>query len=267
MAISTAKLLRSGAITDYLEVAKPKGILPHLITAAAGVVLAAEGSPQLSRLAFTLLGGAGTSCVALAAEKYDSMVALVPYKWLYVLFVVVTVAIGVMMARSVVLLIKGRLNAYRYSVISLVLGVVVGGIHMAVSRGLRGSSMPVDAVTYTAVLTLIIFLLFRLPGVWEKVDYTKAKQSDSEKAGGATAIVSGLLALTIQYWMAPTHIMNGGVNYANAFNLSMTVVGWGLILLGIGLTARVIRTGLFDYAQRSVCCQGAELNRSLEAKS
>ena len=69
MAISTAKLLRSGAITDYLEVAKPRGILPHLATAAAGMVLAAEGSPQLSRLAFTLLGGA---CLAAAANAFNS---------------------------------------------------------------------------------------------------------------------------------------------------------------------------------------------------
>jgi hypothetical protein len=32
--------------------------------------------------AITFLGGARTTCVALAAEKYDSMVAIAPYKWL-----------------------------------------------------------------------------------------------------------------------------------------------------------------------------------------
>ena len=34
-------------------------------------------------LVFTLLGGVGTTCVALGAEKYDSMALLVPYKPLY----------------------------------------------------------------------------------------------------------------------------------------------------------------------------------------
>jgi uncharacterized membrane protein len=187
---------------------------------------------------FTILGGVGTTCVALAAENYDSMVAIAPYKWLYVIFVIATVAIGVMMARAVVLLVKGRSNAYRYSLISLVLGIVVGGIHMAVSRALRDSSMPVDAVVYTAVLTLIVFLLFRIPGVWEQVDFARAKQGDSEKAGGATAIVSGALVLTIQYWMAPTHTMSGGINYGDAFHAIMTVSGCVLVLLGLGLLAR-----------------------------
>lgn len=187
---------------------------------------------------FTILGGVGTTCVALAAEKYDSMVAIVPYKWLYVIFVIATVAIGVMMARAVVLLIKGRSNAYRYSLISLVLGIVVGGIHMAVSRSLRGSSMPVDAVVYTAVLTLIVFLIFRIPSIWEKVDFTRARQDDSEKAGGAAAIVSGALVLTIQFWMAPSHTMNGGINYGDAYHAIMAVSGFALVLLGISLLAR-----------------------------
>jgi hypothetical protein len=29
--------------------------------------------------------------------------------------------------------------------------------------------------------------------------------------------------------------MNGGVNYADAFHVPMTIAGWGLILFGIGL--------------------------------
>ncbi len=102
---------------------------------------------------FTLTGGAGTTCVALAAEKYDSMVGIAPYKWLYVIFVIVTVAIGVMMVRATVLLVKGRPNAYRYSIISLVLAIVVGVIHIAVSRALRGASMPVDGVVGAALGT------------------------------------------------------------------------------------------------------------------
>ena len=36
---------------------------------------------------FTLLGGAGTTCAALFPTKYDSMTALAPFQWLYILFV------------------------------------------------------------------------------------------------------------------------------------------------------------------------------------
>jgi hypothetical protein len=186
---------------------------------------------------FTILGGAGTTCVALAAEKYDSMVAIVPYKWLYVIFVIATIAAGVAMARSVIMLVKRNPNAYRDTITSLVAGIVIGVIHMVVSRNLRGSSMPVDAVVYTAILTLIVFLLFKIPRIWAKVDYTQAPEGDNVSAGGAAAIISGLLAFTIQYWMAGTHTMNGGINYGDAFHTSMVIIGLGLVVGGIYLIA------------------------------
>jgi hypothetical protein len=188
--------------------------------------------------AFTLLSGVGTTCVALAAENYDSMAAIVPYKWLYVLFVLFTTATGVLGVRAVVMLVKGRVNAYRAALIALVLGILIGGIHMAVSRSLRGSSMPVDPVVYTTGLTLIIFLLLRLPGVREKVSIERG-EGDAEnigpKAAAISLLLSGALTLSVAYWAGPTHIMNGGINYADAFHVPMTIAGWGLILSGIGM--------------------------------
>jgi hypothetical protein len=166
------------------------------------------------------------------------MAAITPYKWLYVIFVIATIAAGVMMARALVMLVKRKPKAYRDTLISLIAGIVIGVIHMAVSRNLRGSSMPVDAVTYSAVLTLIVFLLFKIPGVWAKVDFTHAEPGDNETAGGAAAISSGLLAFSIQYLMASTHTING-INYGDAFHTSMTITGWSLILAGIIIWGRV----------------------------
>jgi predicted phage tail protein len=82
---------------------------------------------------------------------------------------------------------------------------------------------------------LIVFLLYRIPGVWEKVDFTQAPQGENEGAGGAAAIVSGLLAFSIQYWMAGTHTMNNGINYGDAFHTSMTIFGLALVFGGLGL--------------------------------
>ena len=151
------------------------------------------------------------------------------------IFVITTIAAGLAMARAVVMLVKWKPNAYRDTIISLVAGTLIGVIHMVVSRSLRGSSMPVDAVVYTTILTLIVFLIFKIPGIWAKVDYTKASDGDKQSAGGGAAIVSGLLAFTIQYWMAGTHTMNDGINYGDAFHALMTMFGWGLVLGGIGL--------------------------------
>jgi hypothetical protein len=58
---------------------------------------------------FTLLGGAGTSCVALSPTGFgETFAPIAKFQWLYILFVLVTVAIEVMGVRAVVLLVKGR---------------------------------------------------------------------------------------------------------------------------------------------------------------
>ena len=44
-------------IRDYVNLAKPRTVLPHLITAAAAMFLAAKGLPPGSTLLFTLVGG------------------------------------------------------------------------------------------------------------------------------------------------------------------------------------------------------------------
>lgn len=183
---------------------------------------------------FTLLGGIGTTCAALAPAKYDSMKALAPFQWLYILFVLLGIAIGVWGIWATVKLVRGLPDSYKMSLQALIAGVLIGGFHIYMSRMLRGKSMPVDAVVYTTGLTLIIFLLFKIPSIWQGVDFTKAKARDNKKTGGAAAIAVGLFALTIQYTMGSTHTW-GGVNYADVFNTTMTVIGFGLLLLGTGL--------------------------------
>lgn len=183
---------------------------------------------------FTLLGGIGTTCAALAPTNFGSMAALAPFQWLYILFVIAGIALGVMGIRATIMLIKGADKSYSDALVALIAGVVVGFIHIYMSRMLRGSSMPVDAVVYTTVLTLVIFLLFKIPAVWQGVDFAKAKAEKNKPAGGVAAIILGLMTLTIQYTMGATHTW-GGVNYADAFNTSMTAAGIGLLLLGAAL--------------------------------
>jgi len=183
---------------------------------------------------FTIMGGAGTSCAALFPTKWDSMAPLAPFQWLYILYVLVTIAIGVLGIRAVVMLAKGRVGAYKAALTALILGVIVGIIHIITSRSLRGSSMPVDAVVYMTILTLVVFLIFRIPGIWKGVDYTKAPRKEGKKGGGAAAIAVGVLCLTIQFFMASTHTWEG-VNYADAFHATMSIVGGVLVLFGSGL--------------------------------
>jgi len=184
--------------------------------------------------AFTLLGGAGTTCIALNPAGYgEKFSSIAPYQWLYILFVLVTVAIGVMGVRAVVLIVRGAKNAYRYALIALVAGVVIGGIHMIVSRALRGGSMPVDMVVYTTVFTLLLFLLFRLPRIWQGVNFEKpqAQKNTANSAAAIALVATGLLTLTIQWIMAPTHTIDG-INYADVWHVALTLIGSFSILSG-----------------------------------
>jgi hypothetical protein len=192
--------------------------------------------------AFTLMGGAGTSCVALNPTGFGGKFSgIAPYQWLYILFVVVTIAIGVMGVRAVVILSQGKRNAYRYALIALIAGTMIGVIHILASRALRGGSLPVDMVVYTTVLTLVVFLLFRIPGVWQGVDFEKpgSNGSTGKNAAAIALIACGLFTLMVQFLMAPTHTV-AGINYADVWHTAMSVIGSLLILAGIGI---FVRTG------------------------
>jgi len=188
----------------------------------------------------TIVGGAGTTCVALNPTNYGpKFAAIAPFQWLYILYVLVGVALGIMGINATIKLIRGRENAEIYALIVLVAGVVVGVIHMISSRALRGSSMPVDGVVYITVLTLVIFLLFKLPKVKEMTLFQKDFSDDGAAAGGMTSIIAAALVLSVQMWAQSNHIVNG-INLADAFHTTLLWVGSGLLLLGIGLLAKAL---------------------------
>jgi len=184
--------------------------------------------------ALTILSGVGTACVAIDATQYDSMKAIADYQWLYIFYVLATVAIGIYGVRATILLVRGAENAYRDALITLGTGTLLGIVHMLTSRALRGSSMPVDVIVYTTVFTLAIFLIYGFPKISQTVGFEQGSDNGKTAAGGMSAIIAGMLFLSVQMWAGPTHIFNG-VNYADAFHTKMMISGGFLIILGLGL--------------------------------
>lgn len=185
---------------------------------------------------FTLMAGIGTTCVAVAAKNFGpKMAAIAPYSWLYILFVLLTTAIGVYMVKALIGLLKKKPQAYRDSIISLVLGIIIGVIHMIVSRSLRGSSMPTDGVVYVTVLTLIVFSIFKIPGIWQELHLDGTKPDDINRIAAAfTLLLCGIVVLTAPIWGASTHIfVEGGQNWANAWPTQMNMIGILLLATGI----------------------------------
>ena len=185
---------------------------------------------------FTLMAGIGTTCVAVAAKNFGpKMAAIEPYSWLYILFVLLTTAIGVYMVKALIGLLKKKPQAYRDTIISLVLGIIIGVIHMFVSRSLRGSSMPTDGVVYVTVLTLIVFAIFKIPGIWQELHLDGTKPDDINRTAAAfTLLLCGIAVLTAPIWGASTHIfVEGGQNWANAWPIQMNMIGISLLVTGI----------------------------------
>ncbi|MCP5095410.1 MAG: hypothetical protein GY943_07655 [Chloroflexi bacterium] len=187
---------------------------------------------------FTLTGGIGTTCVALDATQYEGMEAISDYQWLYILYVIAGIVIGVMGLRATVALIRAKTYAYRAALVALVAGLIVGGIHIATSRALRGKSMPVDFVVYATFITLIVFLIFRIPSIWHQFNRSN-DDNTSGMGAGVAMIVSGVLILTVQYWAGPTHMIDN-INYADVWHSVLAIFGWGISLGGLAILGNVV---------------------------
>jgi len=186
--------------------------------------------------AFTLMAGVGTTCVAVAAKNFGPRMAVIaPYSWLYILFVIITTAVGVYMIKALISLIKKKPNGYRETILSLLAGIIIGVIHMIVSRSLRGSSMPTDGVVYVTILTLIIFGVFKIPGIWNEINLDGSKSDDVNRIAAAfTLLLSGLAVLTAPFWGESTHVfIPGGENWANAWPIQMNLIGTLLLISGL----------------------------------
>lgn len=177
--------------------------------------------------ALTLLGGAGTTCVAFAAENFGpSMAKLVPVKPIFQVLVVVSLAASIYGIASIVRLIKGKPGSVRSVLIFLVVGGAASAVQYYYSLTLRGSTAPNNFRLYATILALVFMLLALLPGLREKVNFERGGSAGGgSSAGGAALLLAGLLILTTPVWAAPTHVING-YNTANE-------LFWLLIIAGV----------------------------------
>ena len=186
---------------------------------------------------FTLMGGVGTTCVAFNAEKYDSMIALIPVKPIFQVLVVVSIAAALYGIYATVQAVRRQPGAYKAALIALIIGLLSSGVQFYYSLTLRGSTAPNSMRLYLTAITLTVFLLLRLPPLWHRSGFdTQASDPDGSDAviGGAALVLGGLLTLTTPLWAAPTHIL-GGFNYAGIINLPLAAAGLAMILGGSAL--------------------------------
>lgn len=186
--------------------------------------------------AMNLMGGIGTSCVAFSDNVGYRMAfkELMDYRWLYQGLVVTTILLGLAGIWSLVRLIRGGPGVYRDALVLLIIGSVLGGLHYFSSLALRGEAAPANVKFYINIFSLIAFLLLKLPGLRNKVDFDQAAgKSETRAAAGFAAVMVGIACLTVFDWAGPSHTYFQE-NWTYVLYQPLVTVGLALILGGGG---------------------------------
>lgn len=141
--------------------------------------------------AMNILGGVGTVCAAFLTKKFPPMWALYDYRLLYQALMIITILLGIAGVWAAVCLGRGAKRAYWNAVILLVVGTIVAGVHVYASLALRGKAIPANFKLYANALTLLVFLIFRLPGLRSRVNFGRPTEKGSQAASGGLAAIMG----------------------------------------------------------------------------
>lgn len=184
----------------------------------------------------TLTGGIGTWCVAFNAETV--MEKMVPAQPVLKPLVLISILDGLFGVYVFIALIKGWRGVYRNALLFLLVGGGASAVQFYFSYILRdGKTAPNSMRLYLTLLTLLIFLFFRLPGIWEKTGHgflSSGKPGGTSTAAGAALVLTGILTLTTPFWAASTHIF-AGYNTVNDLLLPLVITGSGLLFFGLAL--------------------------------
>ncbi len=187
-----------------------------------------------------LLGGVGTSCVAFFTSQYPPFVLLIEegIQWLYQGLVITTVLTGLAGIWVFVALMRRKKNGYRSALIVLVIGSGLAGIQYFSSLQLFGKAAPANIKFYFNVITLVLFLIFLIPGVRERVKFfTDEGGLDMNTTGGLAAIVSGVILQTTGVWAGPSHTFQGE-NWVHLLQNELNLSGIILIIVGVAYLVR-----------------------------
>lgn len=192
--------------------------------------------------AMNLLGGIGTSCAAFLTKQYPQFWVLIKedMQWLYQGLVITTVIVALVGIWVLVQLIRRKKNAFRNALIVLVIGTILAGIQYYYSMQLFGKAAPANMKLYINVATLVLFLIYLIPGVKQRVNFSSNESgADKDTAAGLAAIILGVLLLTTPVWAGPSHTYQG-VNWVTLLQTELNLSGILLTGGGIAILARVV---------------------------
>ncbi len=213
-----------------------KNLLIKIVRGIAVVLLALT-------TVMTLLGGVGTTCVAWNADKYGKAFEIfVPYMGEYQILVYASVAMGVAASIVTYALVRREKWAYMGALVVLLACLGTAAVQMYYTSTLRQISFfrpaPTNVRFFLAALTLLLFLVLRIPGIWRHADFTLPWRGPGAWAApaGLSLFVVGLTTLTTPLWAGPSHMLDG-YNLTLVLERPLLWGGWAITLLGMGLLA------------------------------
>jgi hypothetical protein len=193
-----------------------------------------------------IFGGIGTSCVAFNLEAFPKYSMIADYQWLWQSFVVVTTLIGFAGLIALIAMFKGRKGAFTASLIILILGAIVGGIHMGASDAIIGKAAPANVKFFANFAAMIYFIVLAFPGMKKFRDnFAQSTKTNKKNAAGVTSIIAGLVLITMPIWAGPSHMI-GGVNLVNVLSTEIMVISIVLLAIGIAFIVSPIIVPLID---------------------
>lgn len=186
---------------------------------------------------FSLTSGVGTTCIAWGAENWKPFAKLAAYASTYQAIVIATLIVGFAASIITYAFIRGEKWAYLAAIITVVIGLGFGIWHVNTSMTARGSATPGNLKVYVDALALIVLLIIRIPGIWNKIDLTKPmgknKGSFNNPIGMAFSFI-GLGLVTTPLYAGGSHTFDG-VNYVDYLLPELYIYGGISLLVGFTL--------------------------------
>ncbi len=189
----------------------------------------------------TLLGAVGTSCLAWSGNLYGAAFKwIVDYMPTYQLLVYVSLAAGVAATLVTYAVARGDRWFYIGALVTLIVAGGAAATQMLYTSSLKGVSFfatpPTNIRFYITAITLLAFLIVRIPGIWNKSGLGNPPRGGGNFGAptGAALIVSGIAMLTAPIWAGSSHTVDG-YNLVLTLELPIIVDSVAMIVIGAGL--------------------------------
>lgn len=186
---------------------------------------------------FSLTSGIGTVCLAFGAENWKPFAKLAAWAFEYQTITIATLIVGFAASIIAYAFVRGEKWAYIAALVTVIVGLGFGIWHIQTSLEARGSAAPGNLKVFVDAFALIVLLIIRIPGIWNKINLTNPlggnKGSFNNPIGMAFAFV-GLALVTTPLYAGPSHTF-GEINYVSYLLPGLYIYGGISILFGLGL--------------------------------